>query len=222
MKGECHSVLTFNGSRKPSTEFCQNCPPKKCVMTEKDSHTFKVVFCGNTGVGKTSIIQQHCFGRFDRQARPTVGTEFVTSSVDVAGEEITMHLWDTAGQERYYAIGRIYFQGAAAAFVVYDVSGDDPLPQLTEWIDKIRSVEKNIAIIVLGNKTDLVDTVDESVSSWCHAQRCAHFLCSARTGDGIKKAFKHTAHALREYAERNPSPSAVIKEASETARVRCC
>ena len=190
-------------------------------MISKAGHAFKVVFCGNTGVGKTSIIQRYCFGRFDKQARLTMGADFVASGTVVGGEEVKMHIWDTAGQEQYHAIGMLYFRGAAASFVVYDVSSENPLPQVQEWIDKLRSVERQTVIIVLGNKTDIVDTVDDTVASWCRGAGYEHFFCSARTGNGIKKAFVHTAQVLKDNLEKNPPTPAVIKEV-EAENSRCC
>ena len=40
----------------------------------------------------------------------------------VNDETVKFEIWDTAGQERYHSLAPMYYRGAAAAIVVYDIT----------------------------------------------------------------------------------------------------
>ncbi|GAB6028514.1 EF-hand calcium-binding domain-containing protein 4B, variant 2 [Chamberlinius hualienensis] len=61
---------------------------------------FKVIFIGDSGVGKTSLINRICGGLFDNQFCTTIGVDFRVKTVVVDGHDVVLQLWDTAGQER--------------------------------------------------------------------------------------------------------------------------
>lgn len=52
----------------------------------------------------------------------TIGVEFGTRIIEVAGQKIKLQIWDTAGQERFRAVTRSYYRGAAGALMVYDIT----------------------------------------------------------------------------------------------------
>ena len=43
-------------------------------------------------------------------------------------------MWDTAGQERFRTTTTIYYRGAHAIIVVYDVSDEDSLDSIERWV----------------------------------------------------------------------------------------
>ncbi len=62
----------------------------------------KVIIIGDSGVGKTSILEAFNFKKISKSAKPTIGAEFTKKKVILEnGQEINMQLWDTAGQERF-------------------------------------------------------------------------------------------------------------------------
>lgn len=58
---------------------------------------YKLVFLGNSFVGKTSIIEQFAYKTFDIKSNPTVGIDFIAKNFTVEGRNIRLLLWDTAG-----------------------------------------------------------------------------------------------------------------------------
>ncbi len=62
---------------------------------------FKVVFCGDAAVGKTTLIMRLCKGEFMPSINSTLGVDFQNKQLDVDGKRIAIQLWDTAGQERF-------------------------------------------------------------------------------------------------------------------------
>lgn len=65
-------------------------------------------------------------------------------------------IWDTAGQEKYHSLAPMYYRGAGAAIVVYDITKMDSFRTLKEWINELQAQgPQDIAIAIAGNKRDL-------------------------------------------------------------------
>ena len=47
---------------------------------------------------------------------------FMSKMIMVDGKPIKFQIWDTAGQEKYHSLAPMYYRGAAAAIVVYDIT----------------------------------------------------------------------------------------------------
>lgn len=60
----------------------------------------------------------------------TIGAAFFTQTVAVEGRSVKFEIWDTAGQERYHSLAPMYYRGAAAAIVVYDMTNPVSFPSL--------------------------------------------------------------------------------------------
>jgi Ras-related protein Rab-5C len=71
---------------------------------------------------------------------------------------VKFEIWDTAGQERYKSLAPMYYRGAAAAIVVYDITNYDSFLKAKEWVKELqRQGNTNIVIALTGNKQDLED-----------------------------------------------------------------
>jgi small GTP-binding protein len=166
---------------------------------------FKVVLCGNSFVGKTSIVQRYCYGCFSPGTPPTLGGDLVEHTIQSPSGGIKLDIWDTAGQEQYQAIGSIFFHSAALAFVVYDVTTEEPLEGVKKWITQVCDKEKSAKIVVFGNKIDLVEEPRSEVAEWCEQQKIKHFFSSALSGAGIAEGFDHAGEVLKAMVPPQPS-----------------
>lgn len=63
----------------------------------------KVVLLGDSGVGKTSLMNQYVERRFSNQYKATLGVDFLVKEVVIDETPVTLQIWDTAGQERFHA-----------------------------------------------------------------------------------------------------------------------
>ena len=70
----------------------------------------------------------------------TIGVEFGTRIIEVAGQKIKLQIWDTAGQERFRAVTRSYYRGAAGALMVYDVTRRSTYNHLSSWLTDARNL----------------------------------------------------------------------------------
>lgn len=76
----------------------------------------------------------------------------------VDGTPIKFQIWDTAGQEKYHSLAPMYYRGAAAAIVAYDITRRSSFETLKLWVNELRELgPEHIVIAVCGNKTDLED-----------------------------------------------------------------
>ena len=86
------------------------------INTANPERVFKVIFIGDSSVGKTSLIRRFCRGAYAPEGlRSTIGVDFHTRSLLVERQTVVcLQCWDTAGQERYRAITAQYFRKSDA------------------------------------------------------------------------------------------------------------
>ena len=83
---------------------------------------FKLVLLGDSAVGKSSLVLRFVRGQFFEYQESTIGAAFLTQTVALNDTTVKFEIWDTAGQERYHSLAPMYYRGAAAAIVVYDIT----------------------------------------------------------------------------------------------------
>ena len=91
-------------------------------MLKSAINSYKVVILGDSCVGKTSIATQFSNGTFSELQDSTIGAAYFTKTRTIDGKEKRIEIWDTAGQERYHSLAPMYYRGAKAAIVVYDIT----------------------------------------------------------------------------------------------------
>ena len=98
-------------------------------------------------------------------------------------------MWDSAGLERYRALIPSYVRGASVIFIIYDVSTKETFNNLITWINFIRQVNTDNAMIVLcGNKTDLKRKVTlQEGKDLANKEKMMFFEVSARNGDNVNR-----------------------------------
>lgn len=159
----------------------------------------KVIILGDSGVGKTSLMNQYVNKRFSLQYKATIGADFLTKELIVQDRLITMQLWDTAGQERFQSLGVAFYRGADSCILVFDVNNSKSFETIDSWKDEFliqanpRDVQ-NFPFILIGNKVDQ-DQSKRMVSqkralNWCAANgNIPYFETSAKEAINVDQAF---------------------------------
>lgn len=119
----------------------------------------KLILLGDSGVGKTSLMNQYVNCKFSNHFKATVGTDFLTKEVLVNETLVTLQIWDTAGQERFQSLGSAFYRGADACVLVYDITNEKSFEQLSSWKEEFLNRANpadpvNFPFIVIGNKVD--------------------------------------------------------------------
>ncbi|EEQ82502.1 hypothetical protein NCER_100755 [Vairimorpha ceranae BRL01] len=123
-------------------------------------NTYKTVFVGSSSVGKTTIMAQYLYQKIEDSFGPTIGLDFVSTTINILGKQVRLQLWDTAGQERFNSLIPNYTRNSFITIIVYDLSNEDSFDRIDYWINnlvKINDPENKIKILIVANKKDLVD-----------------------------------------------------------------
>ena len=156
-------------------------------LTRKGS--LKVVFLGDSGTGKSSIITQYVHKTFLSNPVASVGASFLCVTVTVNDRKVELALWDTAGQEAYRGLTPMYYRNSVVAILVFDITSADSFAGIPNWIKEIRSnCDNNIIIVLCGNKSDMREA--QTVSTEDAEKLAAEFQVpyvetSAKTGEAI-------------------------------------
>ncbi|CAJ0963647.1 unnamed protein product, partial [Mesorhabditis belari] len=169
-------------------------PRKKALL--------KVIILGDSGVGKTSLMNQYVNKRFSNQYKATIGADFLTKDVMIDDRLVTMQIWDTAGQERFQSLGVAFYRGADCCVLAYDVTNSTSFKNLDSWRDEFL-IQANprdpdhFPFVLLGNKMDLEQ--NRAVSSkraqtWCQSKNnIPYFEVSAKEALNVESAFQAIA-----------------------------
>jgi len=166
----------------------------------------KVIILGDSGVGKTSLMNQYVNKKFTNQYKATIGADFLTKEVMLEEKLVTMQIWDTAGQERFQSLGVAFYRGADACVLVYDITNQKSFEQLDSWRDEFliqagpRDPE-NFPFVVLGNKVDKENerrVTTNKAKQWCKSKGInpiPNYETSAKEAVYVEQAFQTIAIA---------------------------
>lgn len=87
----------------------------------------------------------------------TIGAAFGAKKVSIGGESVTLGIWDTAGSERYESMSRIYYRGAKAAIVCFDLTDTSSFDRAKFWVNELKQTEEECVVYLCGTKVDLVE-----------------------------------------------------------------
>ena len=126
----------------------------------------KVILLGDTGVGKTSIINRYINNKFDPDNDNTLSSSFSTKEVIKNDVLYRLNLWDTIGQEKYNAITNILIKGSNIVILVYSVDSFSSFENIDFWYNSVKDIlqEDKYILAIVGNKSDLIKE-DEAVVS---------------------------------------------------------
>ncbi|KAL8944723.1 MAG: hypothetical protein Q9216_000292 [Gyalolechia sp. 2 TL-2023] len=169
-------------------------------MASRKKVLLKVIILGDSGVGKTSLMNQYVNKKFSASYKATIGADFLTKEVMVEDRLVTMQLWDTAGQERFQSLGVAFYRGADCCVLVYDVNNSKSFDTLDSWRDEFlvqaspRDPE-NFPFVVLGNKIDVEENKRmisaKRAMTFCSSKgNIPYFETSAKEAVNVEQAFE--------------------------------
>lgn len=183
---------------------------------------------GSQGVGKTSIVVRYVQGTFNDTERSTIGASFFTHKMTIDDRRIKLQIWDTAGQERFRSMAPMYYRGAHAAIIVYDVTVKKSFSEVDAWIKQLKeNCGENLVLCIVGNKNDLPNKAVSQDVAASYAKSVSALFCetSAKDDIGISEMFVHIAKLL--LADRANAPTmktnGTVRPGSEEAgKGKCC
>lgn len=172
----------------------------------------KIIVIGDSGVGKTSLINQYVHKNFRPQYKSTIGADFVTQESEIDGKQVTLQIWDTAGQERFHSLGAAFYRGADCCVLMFDVNTFRSFETLQKWHQEFLkqvspSNPESFPFVLIGNKIDVGNGSSRVVSdkickNWCESRgNMPYFETSAKENYNVDDVFMAIARTALEYEQ---------------------
>ena len=116
----------------------------------------KVIFLGEAGVGKTTLIKVSIGQKFDKVYNSSISLSFNPKKIIYENKQYTFNLWDTIGQEKYRSLTKLFYKDSKVVIFVYDITNKKSFKELNYWINEIKESLGNEPVFgIVGNKIDL-------------------------------------------------------------------
>ena len=167
--------------------------------------SFKIIFIGDSGVGKSCLTSTAVKNTFEDYYQATVGFEFLTYNLKLNDKVIKMQIWDTCGQEIYKSLITNFYRNSSLAIVTYSIDNRESFQHAENWLNDLRSqANPDVRIFLVGNKADLEEerkVNKEEGEKYKADQNLDYFMeTSAKTGYNAKNVLMEAAKVLyRDY-----------------------
>ncbi|CDW84229.1 gtp-binding protein [Stylonychia lemnae] len=175
----------------------------------------KILIIGDSGVGKSSLLQTFNLLKESQKAKPTVGAEFYSKQLTLQefpsslykGQEVHLQIWDTAGQERFQSLCTAFYRGTDCCVIVFDLSDLATYSNVEKWVSTFQQVmgddiKHDIPIILVGNKSDKERLIDSQTINeyWVDSGKAKIYIeSSAHNKDGVENIFYGAGFYSHEY-----------------------
>ena len=167
--------------------------------------TCKVVLVGDSGVGKTCIIQRYVNNDYNENTESTSTSTYSYKTLDFKeyNKSISLDIWDTAGQELYRALAKNFYLNASIGILVYDIRRKESFESIKDyWYEQVKtSGEENMVFGVVGNKCDLFQeekVTEEEGKKFAKEIGAVFQLTSCKENIGIDELFQQCAQKFME------------------------
>ena len=190
----------------------------------------KVILIGDSGVGKTNLINIALGLGFNAKQEATSAASFSRLNIKTETNNISIDLWDTIGQEKYKQLTKLFYNNSRIVIFVYDIASRITFEGLTFWINDIKEQIGNDYVAgVIGNKSDLYleeEVKREEGDVLAKSINAEFLLISAKNNERIKfmdflkvLVEKGVSNGIIDLGENN---NIVLKKNKEIKKKKCC
>ena len=205
-------------------------------MKDKDNISCKVVLVGETGVGKTSIIERYINDKYDENQKTTLVSSYTFKKIDIKkyNKSVSLDIWDTAGQEVYRSLSKNFYLNASIGILVYDISRKASFESIRDyWYEQLKTFgEEKMIFDVVGNKTDLFqreEVPENEARNFAKSINAGFHLVSCKDCVGIKDLFEDCGRKYledndltKEDSNKKNKNKIVLKEDKKSEKKKCC
>ena len=189
------------------------------------TYNFKIIVLGDYTSGKTFFINRYISNSFIEEHKSTINVEYQQKTVYIDRETVAnLQIWDTSGEERFMSVTKQYFRESQGAIIVFNLTDKNSFEQIDKWIKMIKEeAPKNIVIMVVGNKSDLINERVDFGSELEHYKKdYLYFEVCAKNGTNVSLAFEElTLKIIKNEKEKKvkgedtPKESVSLKQSSK-------
>ena len=168
--------------------------------SDKYDLSFKMNIIGDSGTGKSCILNKAIKNIFEESYLATAGFEFLTFNIRINEKLIKLQIWDCGGQEIYRSLISNFFRNSSISIIVYSIDSKESFQHIGNWLQEIKNKNPNSKIVLVGNKSDLENSrevpKDEGEKFTKEHNLDMFFETSAKTGYNVQKVFIEIAKLL--------------------------
>lgn len=166
----------------------------------------KIVFLGDTQVGKTSLIQRYVYDTLSPDMTRTIGAVLHVKTLEIDGAFHKQVIWDLGGEESFAQLREQYCANASGAFFIFDRTNIDSLQHIDDWLNALYASAGKVAVIAVENKIDLESVItDEQIRGMLEARGLKHIQTSALQNTNVNVAFEELVKDIRKKGKINKS-----------------
>ncbi|GJJ70981.1 GTP-binding nuclear protein Ran [Entomortierella parvispora] len=160
--------------------------------------TYKLILVGDGGTGKTTFVQRHLTGEFEKKYHATIGVSVRPLSFWTTYGLICFETWDTAGQEKFGGLRDGYYIDGQCAIIMFDLTSRITYRNVPNWYrDIVRVTDSGIPIVLVGNKVDVKERKVKPKQIDFHRKKSIQYYdISARSNYNYEKPFLWLARRL--------------------------
>ncbi len=130
------------------------------LVDQDQEHNMKLVFVGDTAVGKTSIIMTWTQETFPSLYEPTVFDTY-NGTKNYKGSEVKLQIWDTAGHEDLGRLRPIAYANTDCFIICFSLMQRNSLENACKkWISEVKTCARACPCILVGTKLDLREELE--------------------------------------------------------------
>ncbi|KAI0983096.1 hypothetical protein GJ496_008394 [Pomphorhynchus laevis] len=179
------------------------------MMPDSYDYLFKLLLIGDSGVGKTCMLNRYVEDNFSTTFISTIGIDFKMRKIEMEGKQIKLQIWDTAGQERFKTITTAYYRGAMGVILVYDITSEKSYDNIKNWIKAIENnASDDVEKMIIGNKCDMESNrqVPRERGEQLAKEYNVKFMeTSAKQNQNITQAFEDITYRIKHKVEARKS-----------------
>ena len=164
----------------------------------------KVILVGESGTGKTSLINTSIGIPFKENMITSASNSFAPKEFQIDGKKYILNLWDTIGQEKFRSLTKIFIKDSKIVIFVYDITNEKSFKELEYWITTIKDILKDEAVLgIAGNKQDLFKNEkvkEETARKYAQEKNIIFELTSSKNRKTFEKLLEDL---LKQYIEKN-------------------
>ncbi len=164
----------------------------------------KLVLLGDSGVGKTSLVQRYVYDSLSPDVGRTIGAVLHVKKIELNDVVHKQVIWDLGGQESFAELREQYCANSSAALFVFDRTRLETFQNIDEWLTALYSSAGKIPVIAVENKIDLESVITSTqIQGMLEARELIHLQTSAVENTNVDSAFRELVQIIVSERGRN-------------------
>ena len=165
-------------------------------LTPDGVRNFKLVLVGDASVGKTTFLERHLSGAFEKKYKPTIGVEVHPLEFTTNRGKLRFYTWDTAGDKKFSGLRDGYYIHAQCAIIMFDVTSRSTYDSVPAWHADLRRICPDIPIVLCGNKANRKVEVKRKEVTFHQDNNMTYVEVSTKIQHNYENVFLHLAREL--------------------------